>query len=251
MKCPNCGANFSSKELVCPYCGAENQTGRRWAAERRAAEQDYREGVRQAKRKMPLYILNRAMSWVLGVLAALVLLYVVGMFLFFFSGEAVNTVQNETQRTQIEQEMQRLYEGEEFGQLYQYMEKRDLVGPEYYEYTQMVLLHSSYEEFELHRLSFLALSEEEKQQDDYHLYYAIEGAHELLYPDIPAYPDITERNGKVLQKYADEARAYLIGTLGFSEEEIEALAETEYLSMDEADALVEKAKERRAWTNDR
>lgn len=34
MKCKNCGANYKTRELKCPYCNTENFIGKIWQAER-------------------------------------------------------------------------------------------------------------------------------------------------------------------------------------------------------------------------
>ena len=41
MKCKNCGAQYKTRELKCPYCNTENIIGKIWQSERSQAEMEY------------------------------------------------------------------------------------------------------------------------------------------------------------------------------------------------------------------
>ena len=41
MKCKNCGAQYKTREVKCPYCNTENLIGKIWQTERTQAELDY------------------------------------------------------------------------------------------------------------------------------------------------------------------------------------------------------------------
>ena len=62
MKCKACGAHYRSRELRCPYCGAENPKGKQWKAQRDSAEQQYRELEQTEGSSLRLQAANRVLN---------------------------------------------------------------------------------------------------------------------------------------------------------------------------------------------
>ncbi len=240
MKCVNCGANFSARDLYCPYCGTENLRGRRWQRQRAEAARDYHEARSEElpllRRRLANKVLNRALL-IEGVLFALL---IVGVFLAFFLGDAADRLQTTLHRDRVETELAQLYEEGRYGELHLRLDETGLFGQEHYEYSQMALLHYDYEDFVLARMEFLTQRE---APEEYTMERLIGSMHEVLSPYIPAYPELTERNARQLEEYQREVTAFAAAMLGMEEAELARLRQ-DYLTMDEEAALISAVLER-------
>ena len=93
--------------------------------------------------------------------------------------------------------------------------------------------------------AFDALPLEEKLLDDYHLKYALKHSRDVYNCEHGIYTELDENNMELYKKHQKEVMAYWIGELLLTEEEIEKLTSTEYMSDGEFMELVEKIIERR------
>ena len=245
MKCKNCGANYRAKEEKCPYCGTANPRGLRWKQEKQTAEAEY---ARVSSEEVPLLRLraaNRVLNRVLIAEAALFALAFLGVVAAFFLTDAAHKAGNRLNETKIEAEIETLYASEQFGALYEMMDERDLFGQEHYEASQMVLLYSQYERFEESRLElFRAAEKNDVDEDD--ITWLIGRMNNVLNADIPAYPELTERNRAHVEEYRADVLAFAEAMLGMTEEE-RAVLQQDYIPMDEEKTLVDAVLERRAW----
>lgn len=246
MKCKNCGGNYKTRELKCPYCDTENLLGKVWMIERSEAELAYETKKREmGKFLVSPYMLNRVLNRCLIVLAALYVVLFVGAFLVFGVCELYQKISTTIRKEQIEAQMEAYFSAGQYEELDKYMYDNGVDGTAYYAYTQATLIQSDYDWFMEHRLYFDNMSQEEKIADDYHLKYTIKYALEVYSLDYSLYDELDARNTELYETYKKEILAYLVGVLQLTEEEIESVLEDSYITMDEEDMLEQIVRNRR------
>ncbi len=240
MKCKNCGANYSSAELRCPYCGTRNEKGLRWKLHREQAQTEYARTEAAVKEKLPLMVANRVANVLLAVCAA-VLAGSLLLGLVYFG--VVDPLHRWASRSSWETEMQTLFEAGELGRLNAFMDEHGLSGTEYYAYTQAAILNFDYENMMEARASLMQAYEQGEEQDAWDMYYYISrilnSASSILSLDIPAYPELAPENEALYGDYCREAEALCRGLLGLTEEEVAALAGRGYCLTDKGPDTVE------------
>ncbi|MBR5502824.1 MAG: hypothetical protein IKV55_07305 [Oscillospiraceae bacterium] len=242
MKCKSCGANYRSRELRCPYCGAENAKGKLWKAQRDSAEQQYRELEQTEGAALRLRAANRVLNRALLFEGIALGVFLVGVFLWFMLGEAVFRVRRSVKADALSQQMQQLYAQQQLGELYRLMDEYDLFGDENYEYAQAALLHKDYAQFDLARCEFFAVLQRGEQPDEYLTWKLVNSMNEILVPYISAYPRITENNAQLQQQYSADVLEFAQGWLGFGKEET-ALLYSDWLTTEQETLLQQKIAE--------
>lgn len=248
MKCKNCGANYKTWELKCPYCGTENVIGKIWLIERTTVRQEYedvREGVkRSSKRYVFDKILNRILLISIGLFLGCVVLAIAAPGGYNLYRSIYRSVHTE----EMEQVMEEYYLAGEYCKLYDYMSQYDLFGQNYFTYAQAALMSFSYNQYKTEALCFLSQSEEEKEKYDYYLRYAIMYSHDVWQMDSGIYSELDPKNVELHEAYKNDILAFWTGMLGLTEEEIRFLTEKEgYLFVQDLDELSAAIIERRAW----
>ena len=248
MRCKNCGANYKTRELKCPYCNTENLIGKIWQAERSQAEKDYEnEKKNLGKAIFSPYMLNRfanrSLVLVLGIYAVSIIIITVILLIYDVWGPLYFSLHKE----EIEKQMEEYYSAGEYEKLDLYMEENYVKLRDYYAYTQATLMVEDYDSYLECRLRFENLSEEEKLKDEYCLEYAVDNSWEVYALDCGSYSRLDERNKELHEYYQKEIMAYWIGCLKLSEEEIAELTNDDYLSYDTRTKIIESIKERRSW----
>lgn len=229
MKCKNCGGEYKTKELKCPYCATENLLGKLWSIQRSEAEITYeKERKRVGKYLTSPYMLNRLVSRGLVILVSLFLLVFVGAFLFFYGEEVYKNLSYKWNKEKIEAQMQVYYENGDWELLDDYMEEHVIDRTQYYTYMQAVVLHDNYQRYLEYRLKYNDLSETKKLEDDYYLESAIEYSARVYNLDCGIYDELDEKNRSLYETYQREILAYWIGELALTEEEIELVIEGRY-----------------------
>lgn len=249
MKCKKCAAHYKTRELKCPYCGNSNALGKVWMAERTEAELEYERARREMGRKISPFVLNRVLGRILLIGCCLF-----GVILFLsFVIVFINSFMETTGKTAISAEdraiMERYYEEKEYLRLYEYMSKKDLIDSSNYTYSQAGLLANEYNRYMIHKLNFLSLSEEEKQEDDYQLESSIFYALQVYLCEQGIYEECDPKNMAQLQTYQREIESYFLATLGMTKEEVRTLTNREhnYIEEDIIESLLASIKLRRAW----
>ncbi len=246
MKCKNCGANYRSRELFCPYCKTPNPRGKLWKQQRQAAQQDYQWAAGEVVPVLRWRAANRILNRVLLIELGLLVLCVIGVIAAFALGNTALQAGILQGNGEINEELAALYEEERFGELYARLSETELFGEDYYEYSQMALLYSDYESFCESRLRFFYEIEQQEAPDEYTVSRLVGDIHDVIAADIPAYPELTERNAAFAAQYRNEVLMFAQVLLGLNESEMETLGQ-EYLTMAEEEALTEAIWERRAW----
>ena len=77
--------------------------------------------------------------------------------------------------------------------------------------------------------------------NDYPVESVIRYARDILFLDIPAYPELDEKNRAAYEAYCLDVETYLRAVLRLPEEDIERLKQEDYLYSDEQATIVERA----------
>lgn len=248
MKCKNCGANYKTREVTCPYCGMENAIGKSWLKQRKDAWEEYAQTRDEVAKKGPVYVADKVANRLLVVLILLPIVFLAGLVVFSLSMEIHDRAYVSIHRGELEEEMKKEYNAGELTQLDLFMSKYNLFGEEYYTYSQAVLLHNCYQSYMTDKMCFLNLSEEEKMKDEYYLEYAIKNGRDVYLLNIGIYSELDPANEALHQEYQDEILSFYTGVLGMSREEIDlVLDEDNFFTTDDQKSILAAIKERRAW----
>lgn len=245
MKCKSCGANYKTRELRCPYCHTENMVGKLWMVERSEAELQYEQRRKELGKKASPYVIDRIFTRLIVIAVAVFILLccvtIFGIVIYYKAWD----IKRDWNIDKIEKQMEEYYENGEYDRLYAYMSEYELIGEEYYEYSQAVLLSYSYNEYLGHKYAYLEMTEEEKWEDDYHLEYALKESVDAYNMDSVAYAEIDERNEELYETYQQEIMSFWKTVLQLTDEEIEKITDKDnYMTSEEKDALIQDIKER-------
>lgn len=243
MKCPNCGANISSRAVYCPYCDALNPKAKLREQQRERAQFELRTAEEETAPVLRRLTANKVLNRILIAEAILVALYFVGTLLVFMFGDALVGLRWSFSRGGLDAEFASLYEQQRFGELYLRLDETDSFGEDYYEYSQMALIHYDYQNFTQERMAYRT-ENAEGEIDEYTADFLARAMHDILQPYIPAYPELTDRNAEVLAEYQAEVLAFARHTLGLTDAEIELMRQ-DYMYTEDEDAVAAAIRERR------
>ena len=244
MRCKNCGANYRTIELKCPYCGTPNRLGAIWAVERTDAEIEYEKKNQEIKKITNPYVWNRILNRILVILCGFTVLFFVSVFGFFFIKDFVLNHRNVNSDIEV---LEQYYQDGDFASMNSYLRKYELNGRnEFYVYTQATLLFNDYQEFTNKRLSFLNESDDEKMEDDYYLEYSIKYGNDILRMKEGNYSQLDSKNEELYDSYCEEINAYFTYVLGMDEKDYELLNQ-DYINSSDMDQLITNIKERKTW----
>lgn len=247
MNCKTCGSDYKTRELKCPYCGNVNLLGKLWQVEKTEAEKEYETAKKDYNKRVSPYVLNRLLSRAILICGLVCGLFVVGFTVVILIIGGGKTLYAKMDSKKLNATMEQYCEAEQWDELYAYMRKYDILGTERYRFSQAALFGSAFTNFQGDKLQFLALSEEEKQEDTRKLKDSIGSGLKLYHGKVGIYSDIDPENVAMHENFKEEVLSYFVGTLGLTMEELEtALTET-FISTEEEERLVALAKERRAW----
>ncbi len=248
MKCKNCGADYRTRELKCPYCGTENAIGKIWLIERQEADRELEQAKRSGGMGRFLYVADKVMNRILLISVILFLLLAAAAMILSAGESAYKSWYKKTHIKEMEQTMQELYESRKFEELYDYMDDHDLFSKEYYAYSQSCFINYDYQCFKTYMLMFLSLSEEDQKKWPYLLENALKYSVDVYSIDAGLYSEETPVNQELYRQFRLEIMSFWKGMLGMSEEEIKLiLDETFRFYGPEKDKLMETLMERRAW----
>ncbi len=243
MKCKNCGAHYKTRELKCPYCNTENLIGKIWMAERSEAELEYEKTRKELGKKISTYTVNRVLNRTLliSVLACILATIIVIGVIFV---QAMSVGLREARNTQKTiKRFEKLYEEGRYSQLTSEVMDSNIGDDEIFVYKQVALMTFDYDEYLNNKYIYHSLGLEEKKEDNYHLEYAIKNSVNVYKMDYNKYKELNVKNQAIYDRYSEEIMSYWKYTLKFSDEDIDFMIKESYLSSDELDKLVKKAKE--------
>lgn len=247
MKCKNCGGDYRTIELICPFCGTENVVGYIWMAQRSEAELEYECARKAAGKKASPYVINRILGRIAVVMTGICILVYASVGIFYLLMYSGNYIYKTFHHSEVIETMATLYEEQRLPELYLHMEKYNLMGEENYAYTQAALMNFDYEWFVNHKLKFCSMDEEERQQDQYYISYLISWGAGICQRNTGRYQELDPMNQTLYDKYYMEVTDFWRYSLGMTEEEIERAATDESMDSADYDELAELLKERRAW----
>ncbi len=250
MKCSNCGGNYRTRELICPYCNTENALGRAWKKQRSDAELEYEKAREKAGKKVSIYVIDRIITRIMLIFILIFIIGVAGIWIFEVARGFYLESYWKNHQDEVTEELEKYYVERDFVGMDAFLEKYSLYSTEnpFYAYRQACIMHRAYEEYWEYKLQFLDVSYEEliaDEHDYYELRRTIEEAQDIYNVDIGIYDELDSRNQELWEEYSSEIMAFWKGTLGLTEEEIAYLTEDDYGYVDAE--FVKPIVERRAY----
>lgn len=234
MNCKNCAANYLSKELKCPYCGSANTKGETWLSRRQDERAEYERNLRKFGVTVNIITYDRIVGRIIKGFIGFLACYIVGIIVFFSLSETAAKISAERNLDKNIAQIDQLYKEERFGEMNDLLSESDLYGQDNYEYSQMALIYNCYEGFLITRLGFFEEMDTEITENSAET--LVTNMHGVLALHFSAYPDMTSKNMVKLEGYQAEVADFAVNMLGFTEKELELLAEKDLMS-DEQEAL--------------
>ena len=150
MICKNCGGEYADNDIKCPYCGSENKI----AAGRKKKEILHSYDVEAAKirKQAEDFPEKTANRWtqnllrIVGILAAIgVLITVIAIIWANFS----TGLERRNEQRHIKK-LEELYQAENYEEMDEYMDDKELWGREYDKYDQLTSVYQDYSRMEEH-----------------------------------------------------------------------------------------------------
>lgn len=228
MKCKNCGAQMGLDVKKCPYCGTVNEI----AIKREEnltnlvkENEEFKEQLLERSKEEMHYRLHKRMN-----LAMLCLLLV-----FLIGGSLIVEFQKNHVSKKDEQLAKEYYEAGNFKDLYYHLHEKEMFGfAKYYDYCQMALLWTSYNDCQI----FFSRAYDQYcvtgKYSAWDLERCIESGCKILtsYVSFTYGEKMSEQNGKALKPYQEQVRILFAGVLQIPEEMFDNLKEDEYDRMD-------------------
>ena len=249
MRCKKCGAQYSSRELKCPYCGEPNSLGIRWKKSEENAKNETEKVRKLVIYKAPLYVINQIWNVVICVSIVLLVLFFIFAFVSFQIEEAHR---KQVQSTASVEEAEAYFEAEDDEGLEAYMDQHDAYYCEGYD-----------KYLERHRLFFMqrnileAMMDLQNNEDwgkgeapaYYQISIALDYAHDPLerysweYEEQLQYPE----NQRYQEQLLQNAVALLMGTLGMTEDEIVDMMSEKSFYDETQNRYIRTICERKGW----
>lgn len=245
MKCKNCGANYKTRELECPYCHTENIIGRIWKVKRSEAELDYERARREMGKKSSPYVLDRVLTRAIVIIIAMTILFFIGAVLTFFLAEKAGDAWEQANNAKILEQVKTYYANGQYEEIDEMRRTYDMEGAEYFPYMQAASLNYKYNSYMENKYEYIEMTEEEKRDDDYAIEYFLRHSRDVVTINMVKYSELDEMNQKLYDEYVLEIQSAWISILKLTEEEISYLSDKEkILYSDDYDSLITKIKER-------
>ncbi len=213
MRCKNCGANYRTAELRCPYCETENLVGKFWLVRRTETIKNLERDMKAAKQRYVPYVASKLLSkMIFIVLVAIIVL----AFVDSKSGESLLSSKDY---------MKRLHDAGKYYDLYRYMDKKDnfTSAPEYL--TQSSLMAMEYNNFLTYRMSYLP-DDANNWEADY-VSMVMSKAMHIYTHEIGTYNKEHPENAKQYELYNTRILAFWKGTMMCDDSEVAWLADPE------------------------
>lgn len=249
MKCGNCGADFSAKELQCPFCGTVNPTGVKWTEEEAHAGVQVERTRKMVIRSAPLYVANRVVNRILAVFLVLAILLFAGIFLSFWIEEKVAA---HRQSTAVFAEAVALREAGDYQGLKEYLDAHEVDGSKgspYGVFFEAVYLNEEIDDFWADWMRYSQY--DQAYFEEYWEYSAAESMLEkcaqILQGDSYRYRADYEENEDLMEELQHFSRLFLVSEFGYDEADIQRLTETPTYEDAFEDVIVREAYERKGW----
>ena len=248
MKCKRCGAQYSTKELKCPYCGEPNSLGMNWKNTEENARNETESIRKRVRHSAPLYVINQIWNVVIVVAILLLVLFVLITAILY----GIETLHDKyVQSTASVVEADALMEADDIEELAKYIEEHALYQKEGYEkYTERVMIYEWYRRL-LEEMMYFQQNEDWNPGESprsyriksamYYGQYMLE-AYSRKYGRKLDYPE----NQRYLEKLQQNTVAFLEGRFGLTQEDIIELVNMQ-LYEEEQQKFIKMICERRGW----
>lgn len=248
MKCKRCGAQYSTKELKCPYCGEPNSLGMNWKTTEENARNETESIRKRVRHSAPLYVINQIWNVVIVVAVLLLVLFVLITAILY----GIETLHDKyVQSTASAVEADALLESDDIEELVEYIEEHDLYQKEEYEkYTERVMVYKLYRNLQEEMMYFQ--QSEDWNEGESPRAYRVKSAIYYSQRMLKEYSRIYGRgldypeNQSYLEKLQQNTVAFLEGTFELTQEDIIKLVNMELFGEEEQE-FVKMICERRGW----
>lgn len=248
MKCKRCGAQYSAKELKCPYCGEPNSLGIHWKSTEENARSETENTRKRVRHSAPLYVIDQIWNVVIVCIVLMAALFIA----IALVGGVYETLHNRYVRsTASVAEADVILETEDTEALVQYVKEHSLYWEDGYDkYTERVQIYQSYRNL-LEMMAYFQQNEDWNHGETPRMYRigsALYNGQYMLkefnrtYGSSLEYPE----NQRYLEKAQQSAVAFLEGTFKMTQEDITRLVDANLYSDEEQD-FIKLVCERRGW----
>ena len=248
MKCKRCGAQYSAKELKCPYCGEPNSLGIHWKNTEENARSETENTRKRVRHSAPLYVMNQVWNVVIICVVLLVILFIA---VAVIGGVIEKLHDRHVRSTASVTEADAILETGNTEALVQYVKEHSLYWEDGYDkYTERVQIYQSYHNL-LEEMIYFQQNEDWNQGQTPRMYRigsALYYGQYMLkefnrtYGSSLEYPE----NQRYLEKAQQNTVAFLEGTFRLTQEDITRLVDAE-LFTDEEQEFIKLVCERRGW----
>ena len=246
MKCKNCGADYRTVQMKCPYCGTETRLGRIWFMERSKAEKAYDEARLQRKQKYSPFILNRWLNrGILIATAALVLCFII-LFGSFFLAEFIPARRYKAHQQEIEAQLNEALDAGDYRTVREIMQEYDLYGSDHYIASQAAFMQYDLQNYLASKYTVIEEIDRDGTTTELHISIALMYARRFQTFSMGNYSLLSERNEPFYNAGSADIRAFLVGYLGMTEEEWTDFCDSDVYPYPE-DEVAATLLERRAW----
>lgn len=248
MKCENCGADYSAKELRCPFCGTVNKTGVAWNAEEEQAKSRVENTRKTVIQSAPMYVTNRVLNAILIVFAVMVVV-LFGVTATVFWGE--EKIANHKRSKAVYSDVKAMYDAGDYAGVREYLDSYDLdvssgsVYAPFYEGVQF------YEEKQDFMTDWMYYDQKDQAYFERSWKYGrvsdmLETCNQILTENSYRYELDYEENRALQEDLQNTARLFLVSEFAYDEADIERLMTTKTYD-DAFDELVRDAYQRKGW----
>lgn len=228
------------RELRCPYCGTVNARGLRQQCQLERADEDLKDAETEGLEQIRLQMVNRVLNVSLVLEIAAIALLVAGVMMYALGCDIMRSTKQHLNADEMNAHMEQLYTENRLDELWAYLHENDLRGEDYYEYMQAALIGFDYRQFKCARMTYLDTKQE---LNEYTVSSLLDNIQELLYFDCLAYPELTQRNEVIWNRYSRDAEVFARVVLGFDDAQIQILKQ-EYVPSKDMNALKELVMQR-------
>ncbi|MCR5716848.1 MAG: hypothetical protein K6G23_08385 [Lachnospiraceae bacterium] len=248
MKCKNCGANYRTIKMNCPYCGAENRLGRIWHAEQSEAERAFEEARKEQHRKYSPFILNRWLNRGILIALSMIVLSIVIVLAASLLDSLVPKIRYHRNAEKIEALMESYYQSGDYRMLRTMMDEYDLYGQDRYVYSQACFLYYDYRDFTADKYTVLQDILMGDGISETRLQLALMHARRFCICSLGDYSALAPENEDYYLNCLDEIKAFLVGYLGMTEHEWTDLCDADQFY--DEDVITATLMKRRAYLHE-
>ncbi len=246
MKCKNCGADYRTVQMKCPYCGTETRLGRIWFTERSEAEKAYDEARLQRKQKYSPFILNRWLNRGILIVTSVIVLCFLIIFGAFFLAEAIPAARYKAHSEEIEAQLHQALDAGDYRTVREIMQEYDLYGSDHYIESQASFLQFDYQNYLAEKYATIEDIDQDGTTDELQISIALMYARRFQILSLGNYSLLSEKNEAYYNAGSEDIRAFLVGYLGMTEEEWEVFSDGSTYSYS-TDEMAATLLERRGW----